>query len=142
MTIDTNDLSSLASAYARRMTRIRGRRVQRLLKREFAGAQCVVVVPLGDSPAVLGLSASGAALCATDGRGKLARIVKWHHGSANALETGYDLLRDSLPIVGSRSLPLGGALKQALFRISPASIALQARPLFIAAIQALRSTPT
>ena len=77
MPIDPDALSSLASEYAKDMTSIRGRRVQRLLKREFAGADYVLLAQVGsDTAAVLGLSASGAALCATDGTGKQASVFK------------------------------------------------------------------
>ena len=57
MPIDPDTLASLASEYAKDMTSIRGRRVQRLLRREFAGAEYVLMVQLGPGvPAVLGLS--------------------------------------------------------------------------------------
>lgn len=108
MPIDPDTLSSLASDYAKGMTSIRGRRVQRLLKREFAGAEHVMTVQVrSGAAAVLGLSSSGAAFCATDGRGKQASVLKWLHGSSEALETHFDLLKDSLPVLGTRSLPLG-----------------------------------
>jgi hypothetical protein len=140
MPIDAAVLSSLASDYAKSMTSIRGRRVQRLLKREFAGAEHVVVVRGGaGSPAVLGLSASGAAFCATDGRGKQASVVKWLHGSAEALESGFDLLKDSLPLLSARSLPLAGPPRETLLHVSASSIPPDARPLVTMAIQALNS---
>ena len=91
MPLDPTALTSLAREYAKGMTSIRGRRVQRLLTREFAGAECVFVVQLDAAgPAVLGLSASGAAYCCTDGRGKHASIVKWRHGSTEAVEARFD----------------------------------------------------
>ena len=107
MPIDPDTLALLASDYAKGMTSIRGRRVQRLLKREFAGAERVLVVPVdGSVAAVLGLSASGAALCATDGRGPHAAVLKWLHGSAQGLETRFDLLKDSLPALGVNAVPI------------------------------------
>jgi hypothetical protein len=116
MVIHADALSALASHYAKDMTSIRGRRVQRLLKREFAGAECVLVVtPAGSQrPAVVGLSASGAAFCATDGRGRQASVLKWLHGATEAVETGFDLLKDSLPATVTRTLPLAGTLQEAL----------------------------
>ncbi len=102
-------LSSLASEYAKGMTSIRGRRVQRLLKREFAGAEYVLVVKLSSGPtAVMGLSANGAAFCATDGKGKYASVFKWLHGSVEAVETSFDLLKDSLPALDTKTMPLAG----------------------------------
>jgi hypothetical protein len=107
MPINPDTLASLASEYAKGMTSIRGRRVQRLLKREFAGADCVLLVQVGSgAPAVLGLSGSGAAICATDGKGRQATVVKWSHESTAALEFHFDLYKDSLPILSSDSIPL------------------------------------
>ena len=138
MPIDSDTLSSLASDYAKSMTSIRGRRVQRLLKREFAGAQYVLIVQVGSSTtAVLGLSVSGAAFCATEGRGKQVSVVKWLHGSTEALETHFDLLKDSLPVLDSKSLPLAGLGRQAQLRLSAGSVPPQARALVSMAFQAL-----
>lgn len=107
MPIDPDTLSSIAADYAKGMTSIRGRRVQRLLKREFAGAEFVVPARLGNGmAAVLGLSESGAAVCATDGTGTHASVVKWLHGSQTAFETQFDLLKDSLPVVFSTTVPI------------------------------------
>lgn len=107
MRVDPDTLSSFASEYAKDMTSIRGRRVQRLLKREFADAEYVLLAQVGSgAAAVLGLSTSGAAICATDGKGRQASVVKWSHGSTEALETHFDLYKDSLPVLSTNSLPL------------------------------------
>ena len=127
MPIDSDTLSSLAGDYAKDMTSIRGRRVQRLLKREFAGAEHVLMVHVGPgTTGVLGLSASGAAFCATDGKGKHASVVKWLHGSTVGLETRFDLLKDSLPVSGTTSVPLAGL--QELVRQAAGGAGLTARP--------------
>jgi hypothetical protein len=34
-------------------------------------------------------------------KGPSASIIKWMHGDAQALETKYDLLKDSLPIIST-----------------------------------------
>jgi hypothetical protein len=138
MPIDSVTLSSLASDYARGMTSIRGRRVQRLLKREFAGAEYVLMVQVGSgTTAVLGLSPSGAAFCATDGRGKQVSVLKWLHGSTEALDTQFDLLKDSLPVLGTKPSPLAGLLGQAHLRVSAGSVAPKARALVSMALQSL-----
>ena len=81
--------------------------MQRLVKREFAGADYVLLAEVGSGPsAVLGLSPTGAALCATDGRGKQASVVKWSHGSPVALEMHLDLYKDSLPVLSTNSISL------------------------------------
>lgn len=138
MPIDPDTLSALASNYAKGMTSIRGRRVQRLLKREFAGAEYVLLVQsVAGATAVLGLSASGAAYSSTNGRGKHATIIKWLHGSTQALETHFDLLKDSLPALGTEVLPLASLIGQAPRLVSEASIPNRARELASTALQAL-----
>jgi len=138
MPFDAVALSALAADYARGMTSIRGRRVQRLLKREFAGAEHVLVVPsAAGRPAVLGLSPTGAAYCCTDGRGKQARVAKWRHGSSEAVEASFDLLKDSLPSLGTRTLPLPDDARIALLHVRPTSVPAQVRPILDAATRAL-----
>lgn len=138
MPIDSDSLSTLAIQYAQGMTSIRGRRVQRLLKREFAGADHVLVVEVGaGATGVLGLSDAGAAFCATTGRGRCASVIKWRHGSTTATETQFDLLKDSLPALGARSVSLAdvGGLTQA--RVAVGLVSPQARALMAQALDAL-----
>lgn len=138
MPVQPDTLSSLASTYVKGMTSIRGRRVQRLLKREFAGAEYVFVLDASlGTAAVLGVSQNGAAFCATDGRGKQVSVVRWVHGSTEAHHTQYDLLKDSLPALSSGSLPLAGLCKQADLRGSARAVAPEARALVSASIQAM-----
>ena len=137
-----DSLSSLASDYAKGMTSIRGRRVQRLLKREFAGAEYVLTVRVGSgTTAVLGVSASGAAFCATDGTGKQACVVKWLHGSAQGRETRFDLLKDSLPVLSTGSLPLAGLHGEGRLHVRPGSVPARAGALVSLALQALTGVP-
>jgi hypothetical protein len=106
MPIHPDALSSLASDYTKHMTSIRGRRVQRLLKREFAGADDVLVTQTSSGAiAVIGLSATGAALCVTDGTGKHASVFKWLHDGTQALETRFDLHKDSLLPLSTADVP-------------------------------------
>jgi hypothetical protein len=136
--IDPDTLSSLASGYAKNMTSIRGRRVQRLLKREFAGADHVLLAQIDSgAAAVLGLSTSGAALCATDGTGKQASVVKWAHGSAEALETHFDLHKDSLPALASNALPLDRLRARARLHVPASSVPSEAGPLVSKVLQVL-----
>jgi hypothetical protein len=128
MPIDSNALSSLATHYANGMPPIRGRRVQRLLNREFAGAEVVLEVRVGPgATAVFGLSASGAAFCDTDGRGRQASVVKWLHGSSQARVTHFDLLKDSLPVLSTTSMPLAGWVALDHLRCVPGFIPPPAR---------------
>jgi hypothetical protein len=141
MPIDPDTLSELASNYAKDMTSIRGRRVQRLLRREFVGAEYVLVVELGSgAPGVLGLSATGAAFCVTTGKGKHASVFSWLHGSKEALEARFDLLKDSLPMLSSSAVPLAGLRRQAQLRISAGSVPPQAGALLSMAAQVLASS--
>ena len=131
-------LSALAGDYAKDMTSIRSRRVQRLLVREFAGAQYVLTVQFASgTKAVLGVSASGAAFCATDGKGKHVSVVKWLHRSAQGLETRFDLLKDSLPVVSSESLLLANLHGQGRLHVRPGSLPPRARALVSLALEAL-----
>jgi hypothetical protein len=119
MPIDPDALVSLASAYAKDMTSIRGRRVQRLVKREFGGADHVAIVDVGSSiPAVIGVSDSGAAYCATNGTGKHATVIKWLHGAPDALASDFDLLKDSLPLLNARPVSMSDLSPQVIAAIS------------------------
>lgn len=138
MAIDPQTLSALAADFARGMTGIRGRRVQRLLRREFAGADHVLTVQIGaGARAVLGLSDGGAAWCATDGRGRHAAVVAWRQGSTQALESRFDLLKDSLPLLGARPVRLVGVGGPGPLRVVSDPIAPRVRALARRALQAL-----
>jgi hypothetical protein len=142
MQINPETLSSLATDYAKGMTSIRGRRVQRLLRREFAGAEYVLVLEGGSGvPGVVGLSTTGAAFCATAGKGRHASVFSWLHGSKEALETRFDLLKDSLPVLSSSSVPLAGLRRQAHLHISAGSAPPEAGTLVAMAAQVLASPP-
>ena len=115
--------------------------MQRLLRREFAGAEYVLVVEVGSgAPGVLGLSATGAAFCVTTGKGTHASVFGWLHGSKEALETRFDLLKDSLPVLSSSSVPLAGLRRQAHLRISAGSVPPDASALVSIAAQVLASS--
>jgi hypothetical protein len=101
MPVDKPVLDALARAYVAPMTSIRGRRVHRLLLREFARFDLVVAAAAEDgSPALLALAEDGRmAVCATDGRGAAAQVVELGRAAAAVVTTAYDLLKDSLPPV-------------------------------------------
>jgi hypothetical protein len=128
MPIAPSALASLASHYTKNMTSIRGRRVQRLVKREFAGADHVLLVRLGSGvPAVLGISASGAALCATDGTGTHAPVFKWSHDSTEAIEIHFDLHKDSLPILATATVALDHLRAQVRLQVPEDAVQPRAR---------------
>ena len=138
MPIDANALSALAAEYAKGMTSIRGRRVQRLLNREFAGAEYVLIVKVASGgSAVLGLSESGAGFVATDGRGRHASVSKWRHGSKDATEVQFDVLKDSLPVLGTRTISLTGLPGRPNLHIPVGSVPPEASALVSIALQAL-----
>lgn len=138
MPIEPDTLAALASEYASGMTSIRGRRVQRLLKREFAGADYVLLARVGaGAAAVLGLSESGAAICATDGKGKQASVVKWIHGATEALELQFDLHKDSLPVLSSHALPLAPLISQTRLTVPSASVPPEAGSLVLKVLSEL-----
>ncbi len=100
MTISRSALAARARAYAASMTSIRGRRVQRLVMRELAGFDAVVPATSGEGrPALVAVRAAGEiAVCCTDGTGRAATVVRGDLAAAT-VETGYDLHKDSLPVV-------------------------------------------
>jgi len=101
MPIEKQTLDTIARAYAASMTSIRGRRVHRLLMREFSRFDHVLPALAEDgTPALLALAeAGGAAVCRTDGRGAEVAIAEWPRLQAATVTVSYDLLKDSLPIV-------------------------------------------
>jgi hypothetical protein len=136
--IDPETLSSFASRYAKDMTSIRSRRVQRLIKREFGGADCVLPARLGSgAAAVLGLSSNGAALCATDGTGTHATVFKWSHDGARAMELRFDLHKDSLPVLGSESVPMARMRELFRGRVAEGPVLLPAQAWLSRALQLL-----
>lgn len=138
MPIDPVALSSLADEYTLRMTRIRGRRVQRLLKREFAGADHLLLVQTGSgTTAVLGLSDIGAAICSTDGTGKHAGVFKWAHDATAAIETRFDLRKDSLPALATSSMPINTLREQTRLQANAESVPPEARPWMSKVLRAL-----
>jgi hypothetical protein len=139
MPIDPEVLFLLARDYAKSMTSIRGRRVQRLLRREFSGAEHVVMIEASSgTPAVLGVSAIGAAFCSTSGKGKQVSVIKWLHGSTEAIETHFDLLKDSLPVLSATSLPLADLRGRVSLHAAEDSVPSQARALVSLALHAVK----
>ena len=101
MPIAKETLAEIADTYVGTMTSIRGRRVHRILMRQFARFDHVLPAVAEDgTAALLALSEDGrAAVCRTDGRGAAADIAEWARLSGASVTTAYDLLKDSLPVV-------------------------------------------
>jgi len=99
--MDKDTLDAIARTYVATMTSIRGRRVHRLLMREFARFDHVLAaVAENGTAALLALADDGsAAVCRTDGRGAAADVAQWARLDGATVTTAYDLLKDSLPIV-------------------------------------------
>lgn len=135
MALDDDILTRLAQAHTRGMTSIRGRRVVRLIRREFAGAAEALCLPLpAGGGAVLGVSPTGAALCATDGRGPEAAVVRWRHGEGQGLKTCFSLLKDSLPATGEQAVPLEGLSLSQVQRLAAGRATLA--PVLLAEVEA------
>jgi len=101
MPIAKTTLDATARAYVGTMTSIRGRRVHRLLMREFACFDHVLAVVAEDgTSALLALAEDGrAAVCRTDGRGATAAVSEWARLAGATVSTSCDLTKDSLPVV-------------------------------------------
>jgi len=101
MPVESKTLDAIARRYVKTMTSIRGRRVHRLLLREFARFDHVLAATTenGD-PALLALAQDGGmAICWSDGRGAAADIAESSRGTDVTVTIACDLLKDSLPIV-------------------------------------------
>ena len=138
MPIATDVLSSFATEYTKRMSSIRGRRIQRLVEREFGGAEFVLLAKSSaGEEAVLGLSRVGAAICITDGKGKQACVIKWAHQTSVACETRFDLHKDSLPTLGSEQVPLARLRELIHLHVPAESVPPGAGALVAKAVEAL-----
>ena len=118
MPIDRDALDAIASAYVVGMTSIRGRRMHRLLLREWARFDHVLRVTTEDG---------GAAVCRTDGRGAAVVIEAWARLDGARVATSFDLSKDSLPVLGwTVSHPgfsrVGGALMIHAEDLAPADL--------------------
>ena len=96
MPIDTKTLAAIADIDVQAMTSIRGRRVHRLLVREFTRIDHLLAAAAEDgTPALLALADDGrVALCHTDGRGAAAVIADWPRLSGATVAMSYDMLKD------------------------------------------------
>lgn len=101
MSIAKATLDATARTYVATMTSIRGRRVHRLLMREFARFDHVIAAVAEDgTSALLALAEGGAAaVCRADGRGATAAVSEWARLEGLTVTTTCDLAKDSLPIV-------------------------------------------
>jgi hypothetical protein len=101
MPIEGEMLDATVRAYVKAMTSIRGRRVRRLLMREFARFDHVLPVTAEDgAPALLALGEDGSvSVCRTDGRGAAVAVAEWARLEGATVTMSYDLTRDSLPVV-------------------------------------------
>ena len=101
MPIATATLATLADTFVPTMTSIRGRRIRRLLLREFAPFDHVVPASTEDGrPVLLALADDGSvAVCWSDGRGAAAETMRWRGWDGGTVAVAHDLLKDSLPVV-------------------------------------------
>jgi hypothetical protein len=101
MPIERETLDEIVRSYVGAMTSIRGRRVHRLLMREFSRFDHVLPAVAEDgTQALLALSEDGSvAVCRTDGRGEAVPVAEWSRLEGATVTTSYDLKKDSLAIV-------------------------------------------
>jgi hypothetical protein len=101
MPMDAATLGAVAEAFTEGMTSIRGRRVQRLVRRELAAFDSVRSVKAEDgTPGLLARKRDGTlAFTHTTGRGPSADLVVSSGPNGPTVTTSYDLLKDSLPVV-------------------------------------------
>lgn len=101
MAIERESLDKIARSYVSSMTSIRGRRVHRLLMREFVRYDHVFAVTTAQGvPALLAIATNGAgAVCPTDGSGESADVIEWTDLIGATVTSSFDLKKDSLPIL-------------------------------------------
>jgi hypothetical protein len=101
MPIAPSTLAALADSFVAPMTSIRGRRIRRLLLREFASFDHVVPATAEDGRLLLlALAGDGrVAACWSDGRGEAAEVLRWRGWSTGTVAVAHELLKDSLPVV-------------------------------------------
>ena len=132
-------LEALASNYTRGMTSIRGRRIHRLVMREFSSFDFVVLARTNSGEgALLGLSEGRAALCATDGKGKEVTVTTWTFPALSVSETRFDLLKDSLPTLGTSPCPTSNSPISAGVSVLDDTLPPQARAMVAKAVRALK----
>jgi len=102
MPIEPTILDAIVRAYVTGMSSIRGRRVHRLLLREWANYDHVLRATTEDGAvALLALGDDGSvAACHTDGRGTAVAIEAWARLVGARVSTSFDLSKDSLPVLG------------------------------------------
>ena len=102
MPIEEATLDAAVRAYVATMPSIRGRRVHRLLMREFVRFDHVLPATAEDGArALLALGENGCvSVCQTDGRGEAVAVAGWRRLEGATVTVSYGLTRDSLPIVG------------------------------------------
>jgi hypothetical protein len=126
MAIEKQALDTIACTYVGAMTSIRGRRVHRLLMREFSRFDHVLPAIAEDgAAALLALADDGsAAACRTDGRGAAVDVVECAHLQGATVTTAYDLTKDSLPLVSCTIWHPGWARSVGALTVSAAHVAL------------------
>ncbi len=70
-------------------------------------------------------------------RGRQASVIKWHHGSSEATEVQFDLFKDSLPALRTRTIPFTDLPKRADLHIPAGCVPPEASHLVSLALQAL-----
>ena len=101
MPIDVVKLEKYADEYIQNMTSIRGRRIRRLIMREFGQCSEVRIIETDkEIHTFFGDLENGDAIkIKTNGRGKKAAVCLIKNGNNKIEVRHYDLLKDSLPLI-------------------------------------------
>jgi hypothetical protein len=97
----TGELLDLASTYIQNMTSIRGRRIRKLIAREFGTCTMVKMTEQGDGPHEFAgeLENGGSIKMRTNGKGKYVEVFLLGKNGDTIEIRKYDLLKDSLPLI-------------------------------------------
>jgi hypothetical protein len=101
MPIDIAKLEKYADEYIQNMTSIRGRRIRRLIIREFGQCNEVRIIETRKKiNTFFGDFENGDTIkTETDGRGKKVEVCFTRNGNNKIEVRNYDLLKDSLPLI-------------------------------------------
>lgn len=91
------DYQEVLNEFTNSMTSIRGRRIQKLIKREYSNLANIRLIDHSEEK--VGITGEGGNLiktCFSDGKGKYAIITTFNSESNEAVNDYFDLLHDSL----------------------------------------------
>ena len=102
------ELSRLADEYILGMTSIRGRRIKKLIIREYSDSDSVTIEVKNGKKTIVSETRNEKRICSTDGKGKYVDIMIQDPNGISMIRR-FDLLHDSLKLISeTRNKEIGG----------------------------------